>query len=125
MSSSSTTTKSSKVRVFNLEENFPKTIEELISALEKRSLPFPPRLTKYEIARIVAARAKQLAMGAKPMIDISNLGTYDPVIIALEELKQGKLPLIISRRLPTGRRIEIKVQDLQKLEREYDFGIPY
>ncbi len=122
MSSSS---RSSKVQVFRLEENFPKTIDDLISSLEKRILPYPPRLTKYEIARIVAARAKQLAMGAKPLIDISKLSTCDPVIIALEELKQGKLPLIINRKLFTGRRMEIRVQDLQKLEKEYDLGLPY
>jgi len=115
----------SSVKVFNLEENFPKTVEELISSLEKGLLPFPPRLTKYEIARMVAARAKQLAMGAKPLIDVSKLGTCDPIIIALEELKQGKLPFIVSRKLPTGQRIEIRAQDLQRLEREYGLGIPY
>ncbi|NPA23781.1 MAG: DNA-directed RNA polymerase subunit K [Crenarchaeota archaeon] len=115
----------SNIKVFNLEEHFPKTIEELISSLEKGALPFPPRLTKYEIARIIAARAKQLAMGAKPLVDVSKLGTCDPIVIAIEELRQGKLPFIVSRKLPTGQRIEIRAQDLQKLERQYGLGIPY
>ena len=114
-----------KVRVFSLEKVHPQTLDELIKALESKQLPYPPRLTKYEIARIVAARAKQLAMGAKPLIDVSKLGTYDPVLIALEELRQGKLPFIIVRTLPDGRKIEIKLSDLQKLEREYNFAIEY
>jgi DNA-directed RNA polymerase subunit K len=121
----STPSRRSKVQVFSLENVKLESIQELIEALEKKLLPYPPRLTKYEIARIVAARAKQLAMGAKPLIDVSKLNTRDPVIIALEELKQGKLPFIVVRTLPTGRKIEIKVQDLQKLEKEYGFGLPY
>ncbi len=121
----STPSRRSKVQVFNLENVKLESVQELIEALEKKLLPYPPRLTKYEIARIVAARAKQLAMGAKPLIDVSKLNTRDPVIIALEELKQGKLPFIIVRTLPTGRKIEIKVQDLQKLEKDYGFGLPY
>jgi len=114
-----------KVRIFSLEKNYPRTLEELIELLEKNKLPYPPRLTKYEVARIVAARAKQLAMGAKPLVDVSSLGTYDPVLIALEELRQGKLPFIVVRTLPDGRKIEIKVSELQRLERELGFAIEY
>ncbi len=121
----STRSERSRVRVFSLEKVYPRTIQDLIDLLEREKLPYPPRLTKYEIARIVAARAKQLAMGAKPMIDVSKLGIYDPVLIALEELRQGKLPFIVVRTLPDGRKIEIKVSELQRLEREFGFTIEY
>ncbi len=114
-----------KTMSFSLEKVHPQTIQELIESLEKGRLPYPPRLTKYEIARIVAARAKQLAMGAKPMIDTSNIGTYDPIIIALEELKQGKLPFVVVRTLPSGKRVEIRVPELQRLEREFNFATEY
>jgi len=61
----------------------------------------PPRLTRFEKARIVGARALQIAMGAplliKPPGKLSN-----PIDIALEELKRGVLPITIRRTLPDG-----------------------
>ncbi len=61
----------------------------------------PPRLTRFEKARIVGARALQIAMGAplliKPPEKLSN-----PIDIALEELKRGVLPITIRRTLPDG-----------------------
>ncbi len=62
----------------------------------------PPKLTRFEYARIVGARALQLSMGAMPLIDVSKLPSKDPVIIAEEELKRGILPITICRRLPNG-----------------------
>ncbi|MEM1931084.1 MAG: DNA-directed RNA polymerase subunit K [Sulfolobales archaeon] len=61
-----------------------------------------PRLTKFEKARIIGARALQLAMGARPLIDISKLPNKDPVYVAREELMRGVLPFTIVRRLPNG-----------------------
>lgn len=62
----------------------------------------PKRLTKYERARVIAARALQLAMGAPPLIDVSKLGVYDPVLIAEKELSLGILPILIKREKPNG-----------------------
>ncbi|MEM0371219.1 MAG: DNA-directed RNA polymerase subunit K [Ignisphaera sp.] len=62
----------------------------------------PPRLTKYERARVVAARAMQLAMGAPPLIDVSKLNPKDVVVIAEHELNLGVLPILIKRELPNG-----------------------
>ncbi|MEM1542237.1 MAG: DNA-directed RNA polymerase subunit K [Ignisphaera sp.] len=62
----------------------------------------PPRLTKYEKARVVAARAMQLTMGAPPLIDVSKLNPKDSVIIAEHELNIGVLPILIKRELPNG-----------------------
>ena len=98
-------------------------IFELIESLKKKQIPYPPRLTKYEIARIVAARAKQLASGAQPMVDVEKLNTIDPVLIAIEELKQGRLPFIIVRTLPTGKKIEVKLKDLLELQEKYSIYI--
>ncbi len=77
----------------------------------------PKRLTKYERARIVAARALQLAMGAPPLIDVSKLGTTDPVLIAKKELEMGVLPILIKRVLPNGEYQLIPVKVLVEHER--------
>lgn len=91
-------------------------VQLLEKALEKRDF-YPPRLTKYEIARIVGARAMQLAMGAAPLVDIKEVGTTDPVIIAMEELRRGLLDFIVVRELPGGETIKIRLRDLLELEK--------
>jgi DNA-directed RNA polymerase subunit K len=49
------------------------------------------KLTRFERARIIGARALQLSMGAKPMVEVT--GSLDPIDIAILELKEGVLPL--------------------------------
>ena len=61
----------------------------------------PPRLTRFEKARIVGARALQIAMGAPILIKLSKVPT-NPIDIALEELEKGVLPITIRRTLPDG-----------------------
>ena len=53
------------------------------------------KLTRFEKARIIGARALQLSMGAKPMIDVEE--SLDPIDIATLELKQGLIPLDIRK----------------------------
>jgi DNA-directed RNA polymerase subunit K len=52
-------------------------------------------LTRFEKARIVGARALQLSMGAKPVIEVE--GSLDPIDIATLELKKGLIPLDIRK----------------------------
>ncbi len=82
----------------------------------ENGLPYPPpRLTKYEVAKMVAIRAKQLAMGAAPpLIDARAMGLQDPIQIAIEEFKAGKLPFIVVRSLPNGKKIEYTIDELKK-----------
>ncbi|MDR1722256.1 MAG: DNA-directed RNA polymerase subunit K [Methanobrevibacter sp.] len=49
------------------------------------------KLTRFEKARILGARALQISMGAKPKVKIGD--SIDPIDIALLELEQGVLPL--------------------------------
>jgi DNA-directed RNA polymerase subunit K/omega len=56
-------------------------------------------VTKYEKARILGERAKQINAGAKPFIEIPE-SMIDGYLIALEEFKQKKIPFIIQRPLP-------------------------
>jgi DNA-directed RNA polymerase subunit K len=71
------------------------------------------KLTKYEIARIVSARALQLAMGAQPLIDTSNLPFDDVISIAEDELKRGVLPITIRRVYPNGK---VELMSIRKIE---------
>ncbi|MEM0217898.1 MAG: DNA-directed RNA polymerase subunit K [Candidatus Nezhaarchaeales archaeon] len=61
-----------------------------------------PKLTKYERARIIGARALQIAMGAPVLIDLSSIQEKDPVKIAMKELELGVLPITVRRKLPSG-----------------------
>jgi len=52
--------------------------------------------TKFEKARIIGARALQIAMGAPVIIDVpSNL--IDPVDIAMLEFENNVIPITIKR----------------------------
>lgn len=61
----------------------------------------PPKLTRFERARIVGARALQIAMGAPILVEPSK-DASSPVDIALKELETGILPVTIRRTLPNG-----------------------
>jgi DNA-directed RNA polymerase subunit K len=93
-----------------------KLVELLEKALNKREF-YPPRLTKYEVARIIGARAIQLAMGAQPLVDVQEVGTTDPVLIAMEELKRGLLDFVIVRETPDGKTTRIRLKELLELEK--------
>ena len=61
----------------------------------------PPILTRFEKARIMGARALQLSLGAPVFIEIPKNATTS-LEIAMEELKQRVLPIVIKRTLPNG-----------------------
>ncbi len=53
---------------------------------------------RYERARVLGTRALQIAMCAPIMVELD--GETDPLQIAMKELKQRKIPIIIRRYLP-------------------------
>ncbi|KAI9917390.1 hypothetical protein PsorP6_013225 [Peronosclerospora sorghi] len=55
-------------------------------------------MTKYERARVLGTRALQISMNAPVMVDIE--GETDPLKIAMKELRERKIPIIIRRYLP-------------------------
>ncbi len=61
----------------------------------------PPTLTRFEKARIMGARALQLSMGAPPFIEIPKSAKMS-LDIALVELEQRIIPIVIRRKLPNG-----------------------
>lgn len=69
----------------------------IIDPLHK-TIPF---LTKYEKARILGQRAKQIETGAKPLVKVPD-NIIDSHIIAELELREKKIPFIIRRPIPGG-----------------------
>ena len=55
---------------------------------------------QYERARVLGTRALQIAMCAPVMVELE--GETDPLQIAMKELKQRKIPIIIRRYMPDG-----------------------
>lgn len=70
-----------------------------------------PILTKYEKARILGLRAKQLNSNIKPMIPVPDY-IIDSYRIAELELEAKAIPFIIKRPLPDGRNEYWRAQDL-------------
>ncbi|MFA4855862.1 MAG: DNA-directed RNA polymerase subunit K [archaeon] len=65
------------------------------------------RITRFEKARLVTARALQLSFGAPPLVKTeSGMSAYD---LAKSELAQSVLPLAVIRRYPDGRIEKIAV----------------
>ena len=61
----------------------------------------PLTLTRFEKARIMGARALQLSLGAPVFIEIPKNATTS-LEIAMEELKQRVIPIVIKRVLPNN-----------------------
>jgi|SRR3989344_1003891 len=68
-------------------------------------------LTKYERARIIGVRRTQLIRGAPPLVDIPE-GLINIEDLAELELQAGRLPMIIIRPHPNGKKTKISVSNL-------------
>jgi DNA-directed RNA polymerase I, II, and III subunit RPABC2 len=76
-----------------------------------KTLPF---MTKYEKARVLGQRAKQIECGTEPLIKVPE-GIIDAHIIAELELQQKKIPFIIRRPLPGGGSEYWNLKDLEMI----------
>lgn len=54
------------------------------------------KFTKFEKARIIGARALQLAYGAPPLVKVPP-GTVNPIDLAELEFEKGAIPITILR----------------------------
>ena len=89
--------------------------ERAIKRTTGRAIPASERtttnyMTKYERARLLGTRALQLSMNAPPMVELQ--GETDPLQIAMKELRERKIPLIIRRNLPDGSYEDWSVNEL-------------
>jgi DNA-directed RNA polymerase subunit K/omega len=74
---------------------------------DRKTKPF---LFDFERVRLLGERARQLSLGAKPMI--KNIEDMDPKVVAKLELEKKIIPLIILRELPNGLIEKWKVSEL-------------
>jgi DNA-directed RNA polymerase I, II, and III subunit RPABC2 len=80
----------------------------IIDPLHK-TMPF---VTKFEKARLLGERAKQINAGAQPMVKVDE-DIIDGYLIALQEYQEKKIPMILCRPLPNGGCEYWKLQDLE------------
>jgi DNA-directed RNA polymerase I, II, and III subunit RPABC2 len=73
-----------------------------------------PFLTKYERARVLGERAKQLNQGAKPLVEMGP-EVVDGYLMALKEFEEKKIPFIVKRPMPNGGCEYWKFKDLEFL----------
>ncbi len=79
----------------------------------KGDLLGPKKLTRYEKARIIAFRAQQIAAGSPLFLKDDEIpeGVTDPVELAELELKLGRIPVKLVRRV-LDREIIVDLDDL-------------
>ena len=67
---------------------------------------FAKRFTKYEMARMIGARALQISMGAPFLVklDVEDLKKlhYNPIEIAKLEFNKGVIPIAVKKTMPAG-----------------------
>jgi len=74
------------------------SVEGVSAPQEQKEKKTTRYMTKYERARVLGARALQISMNAPIMVELE--GETDPLQIAMKELRERKIPLIIRRYLP-------------------------
>lgn len=66
------------------------------------------KITRFEKARIIGARALQISMGAPVLIKLSE-DIKDPIVIAIKELDAEVLPITVERNMPAKKVLEEEI----------------
>lgn len=78
------------------------------------------QFTKYELARIIGARALQISMDAPMLLKISDEElekiNFNPIDIAKMELSAGVLPITVNKPMPKKRESKIKKMTAEEVE---------
>jgi len=105
--------KLSEIKNREIIETLPDHVPTEISGEKGKIMIGPPTLTRFEKARIMGARALQLSLGAPPFIPIPETARIS-LDIAMEELNQRVIPIVIRRVLPNGDYQNIPVDYFKK-----------
>ena len=90
--------------------------EEQREIVSKQVKVGPDRLTRFERARIVGARALQLSMGAPILLVMEDVENKSPLVISELELRSKVLPLSIRRENPDRTYQVISLQRLRDIQ---------
>jgi len=107
-----------KYKVTNFED-----INKVIANVEKSKIS-KPIMTKYEFDQIIGLRSMQISQGSIVFVDTSKLvikSNMELRKIALQELKEGKLPFIIKRPLPNNKFEYYRIKDLDLVAVQHMF----
>lgn len=78
-----------------------------IRAADRSTYVTLPWLTKYEFDQVIGLRTMQLSKGAVPFVKLppgfSIKSNMELRKVAIDELKQARLPYMIKRPLPSGK----------------------
>lgn len=90
--------------------------------MENKNKNSEQQFTKYEIARIIGARALQIAMDAPLLLRLSDSDLkdikYDAIKIAEKELQSGVLPIDIHRPVPRKHKEKLHAVKEEKISDE-------
>jgi len=81
-------------------------VNEIILKDERMIWP-PDRLTRFEFARILGARALQISLGAPILVKTE---VADPIEIAKMEFMEKIIPITVKRKLPSGEEMVIDIE---------------
>jgi len=79
--------------------------------LSEEVLIGPRKLTRFERARIIGARALQVSLGAPILVELPD-SMSDPIDISLAELEGNVLPMTLRRALPDKTHQDIPLLNL-------------
>jgi DNA-directed RNA polymerase subunit K len=65
------------------------------------------RFTRFEVTRLIGARALQISLGAPVLVKTEET---NPIKIAKLEFKQKLIPMTIKRKLPGGEKVVVNVK---------------
>jgi len=87
--------------------------------MEKKAIM---KYTKYEVARIIGARALQISMNAPLLLVVSKEKleelNFDPIKLAELEFRSDVLPISVKRPFPQKRQEEEKEEDVEIVKEE-------
>ena len=70
-----------------------------------------PMMTLFELTKIVGIRSQQIASGMSPLVEVDS-SMRDTKFIAIKELLEKKMPLIIRRFYPNNIYVDWRVDEL-------------
>ena len=103
-------------RLYSMQKYKASTFDDynkVMANLDKEKIS-KPIMTKYEFNQVISLRANQLALGSPAFVATEKTLKSNMQLrqIALQELKEGKLPYIIKRPLPNNKSEYYRIHDL-------------
>lgn len=65
------------------------------------------QFTRFEVARILGARALQISLGAPVIVKTEE---KDPTVVAKEEFKNSMIPITIKREMPDKTKVVVEAR---------------